>query len=154
MKLKLKLKSRRGYTIAEFMVAMTIIGILAVVLGVVMPQMTSIPEKGENQMDALHSLQSAIHYVSLDAGSAVSAVGGGSLTLTMPDDSVISYTKTGDILYRNGDGANQTVARNITGLNFTVDERLVTMDITAAPEGRWDISESRIYRIAMRPSGI
>jgi hypothetical protein len=104
-------------------------------------------------VDALHSLQNAIHWVSLDAGSAASAVGGGNLTLTMPDDTVVSYIKTGNSLYRNYGGANQTVARNITALEFSVTERLVTMNVTAMVESRWNISESRVYRIAMRPSG-
>jgi len=135
------------------MVGITILGILAILLGVAIPQMTSIPEKGENQVDALHALQNAIHWVSYDTVSAKSAVGGAGLTLTMPDDSVVSYTKTGDILYRNIGGESNAVARHVTDLNFSVSERLVTMNITAKPESRWDISETRTYQVAMRPSG-
>jgi prepilin-type N-terminal cleavage/methylation domain-containing protein len=147
------MKSERGYSMVEFLVAVTIVAILAVVLGVAIPQMTSIPEKGQNQVDALHALQNVIHWVGMDAGSAKSAVVGDSLTLTMPDDSVISYEKTGNILYRHSGSESTAVARNITEMNFTIDNRMITMSITAVPEGRFDIGESRTYQVVMRPSG-
>jgi type II secretory pathway pseudopilin PulG len=152
--MKLKLKNQKGYTLAEVAAVFTIIGLIAAAMVVVMPQMTSIPEKGDNQVDALSSLQNAIHWVSRDAGSAAAAVGGGALTLTMPDTSVVSYTTTDGVLYRNCGGISQTVARDITVLSFAVTDRMVTMNVTAQPEGRWNISESRIYQVAMRPSGI
>jgi prepilin-type N-terminal cleavage/methylation domain-containing protein len=151
--MKLKLKNQRGYTLTELLVGIAILAIVGVVIGTVIPQMMSIPEKGENQVDALSSLQNAIHWVSRDAGSAASAVGGGNLTLTMPDASVVSYTMTSGTLYRNSGGSSQTVARNITGLSFSIDGRLITMSLTAQPESRWNISESRTYQVAMRPSG-
>lgn len=135
------------------MVALTIISILVVVTGVVIPQMTTIPEKGEIQVDALHSVQNALHWVSLDTGSAESAVGGDNLTLTMPDESVITYKVVGNTLYRYIGGSSQVIAEDITGLAFTVSDRTVSMNVTAAPESRWDISESHIYQVVMRPSG-
>lgn len=147
------MKNERGYSLVEFLVALTIIGILAVMLGVAFPQMSSVPEKGQNQADALHALQNVIHWVSQDAGSAKSAVVGDSLTLTMPDDSVVSYTKTGDVLYRHHGSESTMVAQNITSLSFAKSSRLITMSITAMPDSRWNISESRTYQIAMRPSG-
>ncbi len=148
------MKSERGYTLAEVMVAVTITGILAVLVGVMVPQIATVPEKGGAHLEALHDLQNAINWVGLDAGSAESAVGGNSLVLTMPDDSVISYAKTGNTLYRFCDGGNQTIARNITNMNFTVNSRLITMDIKSVPDDRWNISENRTYQVAMRPSGI
>jgi prepilin-type N-terminal cleavage/methylation domain-containing protein len=146
-------KKQRGYSLAEMMVSMTIIGILALLIGVAVPQMASVPEKGENQVDALHALQNAIHWVGRDAGSAQSAVGGGSLTLTMPDASIISYTVNSETLYRHANGLDQAVARNISSLAFTVDGRMITVNITAAPDSRWNLTESRTYQVAMRPSG-
>jgi prepilin-type N-terminal cleavage/methylation domain-containing protein len=151
--MKLKLKNQKGYTLAEVAAVLTIIGLIAAAMVVVMPQMTSIPEKGDNQVDALSSLQNAIHWVSRDAGSAAAAVGGGNLTLTMPDTSVVIYTITDGVLFRNSGSTSQTVARNITDLSFTIDDRMVTMNVTAQPQGRWNISESRTYQVAMRPSG-
>jgi prepilin-type N-terminal cleavage/methylation domain-containing protein len=146
------MKSQRGYSLVEFLVAVTITGILAVLIGVAVPQMTSVPEKSESQVDALHTLQNVIHWVGFDAGSAKAAAGTNSLTLTMPDDSVISYSRTGDALYRNASGVNQVVAGNITDMAFTIQGRLITMTITARPEGRWGISESRTFQVTMRPA--
>jgi len=147
------MKTQRGYTLAEFMLALTIIGILAVALTVIVPQMTSVPEKGGVKMDALQNLQNAIHYLGFDAASAQSAVGGGSLTMTMPDTSVVTYVRSGNILCRQSGSGNQTVARDITDVSFIVSSRMITVNITAVPENRWSMSESRTYQVLMRPSG-
>jgi prepilin-type N-terminal cleavage/methylation domain-containing protein len=144
------MKNQRGYGLVEFLVAVTITGILAVLIGVAVPQIISVPEKNESQVDALHALQNIIHWVGFDAASAQSAAGTNSLTLTMPDSSVITYTRTGNILNRNCSGTNNTLAENITDMSFTVSGRLITMTITAAPEGRWGISESRTFQVMMR----
>ncbi len=137
----------------EYLVAAAVVGILAVLIGVAGPQMTSIPEKGGAKMDAMHDLQNVIYWVGMDAGSAQTSVGGGSLTLTMPDDSVITYSRTGDTLYRYDSGDALPVARSISALTFTVNDRMITLEITATPDSRWGISESRTYQVAMRPSG-
>lgn len=128
-------------------------GILAVVLGTVVQQMATVPEKGNDQVEALHAVQNAVHWVGTDAVSAQSAVGGSSLVLTFPDSSVITYQEQGNDLYRYCNGENITIARSITKLNFTVSNRTITMDITAAPESQWNISENQVYQVVMRPSG-
>jgi prepilin-type N-terminal cleavage/methylation domain-containing protein len=156
MKLKQKIrqfKKQRGYTMIEMMVGIAVFGVITGICGLALQQIVTIPEKGDSQVDALHELQNVIHWVSLDAGSAVSAIGGGNVTLAMPDESVIVYRRSGTTLYRYYADDAQTVARNITSLNFTVDGRIITMDITSAPGSRWNISEHRTYQIAMRSSG-
>jgi hypothetical protein len=145
--------NQKGISMVEFLVAAAVVGIIAALIGVIVPQMASIPEKGVAQMDALHDLQNVIHWIGMDAGSAQTAVGGGSLTLTMPDDSVVTYSCTGDTLYRNIPGDILPVARSISALTFTVSGRMITLEITAAPDNRWGISESRTYQVAMRTSG-
>jgi prepilin-type N-terminal cleavage/methylation domain-containing protein len=70
---------------------------------------------------------------------------------TMPDDSTISYVLNNNELIRTIGSDNWTLARNISYLNFTVDGRHVTMDITSSPEGRWGISENKNYQICLRP---
>ena len=110
------------------------------------------PEKGDSQVDALHELQNAIHWVGLDAGSAEAAKGGNSLTLTMPDGSLVVYSRSGTELNRNYAGGAQTIARSINNLEFTVNGRTITMNISSAPESRWGISENRTYQVTMRPA--
>ena len=154
MKFKLKCKKQKGYTMIEMMVAIAIFGIITGIGGLALQQIVTVPERGDSQVEALHELQNVIHWVSLDVGSAEAAVGGGSLSLTMPDDAVAVYSCSGTTLYRNyDDGGAQTIARNITNLKFTVTGRTITIEITSAPESRWSISESGTWQIAMRPSG-
>jgi prepilin-type N-terminal cleavage/methylation domain-containing protein len=152
MKFKLKAKKQSGYTLIEMMVAITIFGVITGICGLALQQIVTVPERGDSQTDALHELQNVIHWVGLDAGSAEAAVGGSSLTLTMPDNSEVVYSCIGTVLSRNYDDNAQTIARNITNLEFTVSGRSITMEVTSAPENRWGISESGTYQVTMRPA--
>ena len=150
------MNGERGFTLVEMLVSIVITGAIALVLGMVVQQMVSVPEKSSDQVAALHDLQNTAHWLGIDvlaAESASIAGNGDSLNLTLPDTSVIRYLRSGDTLYRYDNGGYITLARNITSMDFTVDDRLITVDITAAPDSRWDISENRIYQIAMRPTG-
>jgi prepilin-type N-terminal cleavage/methylation domain-containing protein len=147
------MKGERGYTLVELIVAIAITGFIIATLGLVLQQIFTVPERGNDQVAALHAVQNVAHWVGLDGQTAKSASGGGSLTLTLPDDSVISYTLTGEELHRIYGGSNRTIAKDITSVNFTVLGRVITMDITAVPDSRWDISENQTYQIFMRPTG-
>ncbi len=148
------MKDQRGFTLVEMMLAFIITAAIAAVLGMTAQAMVSVPEQSSERTQALHALQNVVHWVGQDTSSAETAAGGESLTLTMPDDTVISYLKTGDIVYRSSGGENSAVAQSITSMNFTVVDRIVYMSITAAPPSRWDTAESRTYQVAMRPSGL
>lgn len=147
------MKNQRGFTLAEVAVTIVVTAVLASLLGVVITQMIVVPDKGADHLDALHDLQNAVSWIGSDVVSAESASGGGSLTLTLPDSSVVTYEITGTDLWRNTDGGSLVVADSITDISFTVDGRLITMDITSTPGGNWGISESRTYMLAMRVSG-
>jgi prepilin-type N-terminal cleavage/methylation domain-containing protein len=148
------MNGERGYSLVELMVALVITALIAVVLGLVVQQIATVPEKSNDQVEALHTVQNFIHWVGLDAEAAESALGGNSLNLTLPNDSVISYGKMGNTVYRYSGSGNQTIANNVTSMNFTISDRIIIMSIVAAPESRWDISENKTYQVAMRPSGI
>jgi prepilin-type N-terminal cleavage/methylation domain-containing protein len=147
------MKSERGFTLVETMVAVAITGVIVAIMGLSVQQMVTVPEQGNDHIDALHAVQNAAHWVSLDGEGAKSAIGGSSLNITLPDSSNVTYNLSGGSLHRTCDNVSRTVAEGITGVNFTVSGRIITMNIVAAPESRWDISENRTYQVYMRPTG-
>jgi prepilin-type N-terminal cleavage/methylation domain-containing protein len=146
------MKEERGYTLVELLIALAITGIMMTTLGMVVQQTVTVPERGDDQVSALHAIQNAAHWVSLDGQTAKSASGGSGLTLTLPDDSSISYSLDGDELHRIYGGSDRTIARGISSADFSVEGRLITMNIIAEPDSRWNISENGTYQINMRPT--
>lgn len=147
------MKLEHGYTLVEAMIAIAITGFLVTAIGMVVQLMTSVPERGSDQVNALHSIQNAAHWVTMDGQMASSATGGDSLILTLPDASTISYLRYGTELNRLYGSDNQTVAEDVASVNFTVQDKFIYMTIVATPSSRWDISENKTYRVYMRPTG-
>jgi prepilin-type N-terminal cleavage/methylation domain-containing protein len=146
------MKNERGYTMVELLIAIAITGFMATTLGLVVQQTVTVPERGDEQVNALHAIQNAGHWVSLDGQTAKSASSGSGLTLTLPDDSSISYSLNGNELHRLEGTADRTIARGISSVAFSVEGRLITMNIVAEPDGRFDTSENGTYQINMRPT--
>jgi type II secretory pathway pseudopilin PulG len=147
------MKGERGYTLVEALIAIAITGFLVTVLGMVVQQMVTVPERANDQLDAIHPVQNAAHWLTLDGQTAQSAVGGSSLTLTLPNEGTITYTLSGDKLYRLYGSSNRTMAGNVASANFTVQDRVIYMTIVTVPDSRWDISENYTYQAYMRPEG-
>jgi type II secretory pathway pseudopilin PulG len=146
------MKGERGYTLVEALIAIAITGFLVTVISMAVQQIVTVPERGDDQLDAIHSMQNAAHWLTLDGQTAQSASGGSSLTLTLPDENTITYTLSGDKLYRLYGSSNRTIARNVVSANFTVQNRVIYMTIATVPDSRWNISESYTYRAYMRPA--
>lgn len=146
------MRGERGYTLVELMIAIAITGLITTGLALVAQQMLTVPERGNSQVAALHAIQNAAHWVGLDGQAAKSASGGSGLILTLPDNSTVSYVLYGDELNRIYSGSNRTIARNITSANFSVQDRVITMDIISSPDGRFEVSENQTYQIHMRPT--
>ena len=146
------MKKERGYVLVELVLAIAITGFLVTVISMAVQQIVTVPERGDDQLDAIHSMQNAAHWLTLDGQTAQSASGGSSLTLTLPDENTITYTLSGDKLYRLYGSSNRTIARNVVSANFTVQNRVIYMTIATVPDSRWNISESYTYRAYMRPA--
>jgi len=146
------IKGERGFTVVEVLVATAITGLILGILGASIHYIVTVPEYGNDRVTALHELQNVAHSVNLDGQMAQSATGGSDLVLTLPDASSVNYTLAGTNLLRVTSTSNRTLAQNITSANFSVQNRIITMNLTAAPDGRMDISENETYQICLRPS--
>ncbi len=147
------MKGERGYTLVEALIAIAITGFLVTVLGMVVQLMVTVPERGNDQVDAMHAIQNTAHWLALDGQMAELAVGGSSLILTFPNTLVVSYVRYGTNLNRVSASSNRTLAEDVASVNFTVQNKMIYMTIVTVPESRWDISENYTYRVYMRPAG-
>ncbi|MFA4836698.1 MAG: type II secretion system protein [Dehalococcoidia bacterium] len=147
-----------GFTVVELLVAVAISGVIASLMGTAIYQFFTVTGRGSDEMTAVHNIQNAAHWFSIDGQQArplpAPIADSASLTLTMPDDSTIIYAIPPGTtnLIRTAGASELTVARNITDIVFSDDGRVVTMDITSAPGGGWGVSEQKIYTVYRRPT--
>jgi prepilin-type N-terminal cleavage/methylation domain-containing protein len=146
------MKRERGYTLVELMIALAITGVMVVTIGMVVHETVTVPDSGNEQVRALHAIQNAAHWVSIDSQAAKAASGGSGLTLTLPDDSTVTYTLDDDELHRIDSDTDRTISTGIKNVDFSVSGRLITMVITAEQDGDRGISENGTYQIFMRPT--
>jgi hypothetical protein len=132
-----------------------IIGLIVTFLGTAVYQILTVTEYGTDKMRAMHELQNVAHWVSRDGQMAKTASGGNELVLTLPDDSKITYALavgTTELRRTDESGAELTVARNITDINFSIENRIITMTITSSPQGRPQVNEEIEYKVCLRPT--
>lgn len=146
------MKGEQGLTLVELLIATAIAGFILGILGMAIHHVVTIPEYGNERVTALHELQNVAHWVNVDGQMAQSATGGDELVLTLPDASSVNYTLVGTDLLRTTSTSNRTLAKNITSVNFSIQDRYITMDITSSPAGRWGVSENETYKICLRPT--
>ena len=146
------MKGEQGFSLVEMLIALALTGVITGVLAMVVQQTITVPERGNDQTAALHSLQNAIHWFGLDGQTEAAATGGNGLTLTLPDSSNIEYVLYGRDLNRLAGSSNRTIARDVTDASFTVSGRNITLALAAAPAGRSGVSENITSQVSMRVS--
>ena len=138
------------FALVELLIATAVSGLLVSVLGTAVYQMVSAVQYGGDSLTATHELQNVAYWVGFDGQRASGASGGGGLVLSLPDGSSITYSLAGSELRRVAGGSEMTVARNVSAASFAVEGRLITMNITSTPPGRWDVSEPGTYQVYLR----
>jgi prepilin-type N-terminal cleavage/methylation domain-containing protein len=148
------MKAQQGMTLVELIVALAITGVIITFLGTVIFQILKVTGYGNDQLIASHELENASFWFNFDGQQAVSASGGSALTLTLSDNSTLTYTLSGSELRRTVGSSYITLARNIASLSFSVSGRVVTMTITDTPTGGYGVSENGTYRVDLRARAV
>jgi prepilin-type N-terminal cleavage/methylation domain-containing protein len=150
----MKKSSELGFTLVEMVMATAITGIIVSFLGTAIYQIFTVSEYGNDRLTTMHELQNASYWFNLDGQQAKTATGGSGLTLTLSDNSSVTYSLVSTELRRTAGGAQMTLARNITSASFSVANRTITMQLTSAPQGRHNVSEDGTYKVYLRPSEV
>ncbi len=145
------IKREQGFTLIEFLIVIAITGFIVSALGMAINQVVTVPEYGNNKITAMHELQNVAHWFGIDGQMSKSASGGNQLVLTLADNSTITYSVVGTELHRIAATSNRMLAQNITSASFSVQNRVITMNIISSPSGRWSASQNGTYEVYQRP---
>jgi prepilin-type N-terminal cleavage/methylation domain-containing protein len=145
------MKNERGYTLVELLITIGVSGLIFVVVGTVLFQLSTVSSYGNDRLSTIHEVQNAGYWFNLDGQAAVSAAGSTSLVFSFPAGQTVTYALTGTKLQRLEGSSAITLAQNINNLGFSVLGRLVAMDITSSISGRTDVSEQYVYKVYLRP---
>ncbi|OGN97281.1 MAG: hypothetical protein A2Y89_06910 [Chloroflexi bacterium RBG_13_51_18] len=142
---------QEGMTMVELITAVAVTGIIVAFLGTAIYHIITISEYGNDKFTALHELQNAAYWFNKDGQEAKAATGGSQLVLTLSDNSTVTYSLAGNNLQRSSAGLQLILARNISSAVFSVNNRVATMNLIAAPVGRSNVSENGTYMVYLRP---
>jgi len=158
---------QKGFTLIEILVAMLVGGmIIAVVVTSIFQMMTGTGKIREDTV-ALSDLESATHWLTWDIpmGHTITLVDGApptdNMTVSWNDYTTeaeleeavyhfITYTHSGSELTRNYDGVVTIVGRHLTYVGFSLNGKMVSINLTSSTNDYPISVVSRHYRLRMR----
>ncbi len=167
-RLGLTIRSQRGYTLNEMLVALAILGLIAPVIGMSIFQVLSVNELTGNHMTAVKQVESAMYWISHDAQMAqtVQTSGGSGFPLNLAwvewdnTSNNVTYSIQNNELQRarsvnGGQPTNTVVARHINSdlqaTNCQFNSSVLTFKITASLGGYRPKSETRVGEVVPKP---
>ena len=145
------MKATKGFTLVELLMTIAISGLIFGVVAALIFQLSTVSGAGNNRLTAIHDLQNASYWFNNDGQMAVSAgTSLNNLTFTKPDGSSVIYSWSGSNLTRTENTAVITLAQNISNATFTIQSRLVSMNLTSTVTRRTTASENFNYQVYMR----
>lgn len=157
----MRLRNQKGLTLVELLISTAISGLIAGILGTAIHQFIITSERGNDEFRALHDVQNAGHWLTLDSerAEATNLIDGAlpatSMTLNWTSGGqaqTSTYSLSGAELKRDRNGTITTVARHVSDVQFSLAGRLIAVAMTSTPEGRWGVSEQATYQIWLRPT--
>ena len=153
------LKRERGFTLVEILLAMGITALVTGVLGTAIFQIFDRSASGQDTLRALNDIQDAGQWIYIDGEKAetsdlvnndppVSAMTLSWSTEGTPHTAI--YSLTGSELIRDHNGVQTTVARYLSGADFSIIDDLITINLTSSP-GNGGISKDVTYNVWVRP---
>jgi prepilin-type N-terminal cleavage/methylation domain-containing protein len=141
---------QRGMTLIEILLALGISGVIIGGLAASIYTIMSVTGRGNAEITLLRDIQSASHWISNDARMAR----GATLTGGNPASGVVlvwddiegnthssSYTYSEKELIRSYGEISSAIAWNVSSVEFSITDNVLTYTITSETEGRWVKSE-------------
>jgi hypothetical protein len=138
-------------TMVELLIAVAITGVIVAFTGTAVYQILNVSGYGNDRLSAQHDLQNAASWFQLDIQGAVTVTGGSQLNLTLSDSTTVNYALTSNELRRTAGASYIVLAHNIGSVSFSINNRLVTMNLTCVPSWREGTGQSGSYMAYLRP---
>jgi len=158
-----KVRSQRGFTLLEVLMVAAIAGLLASGIGATAFQLIRGPDRGNSSLTALLEIQNATYRISSDGQMAQTTdlVDGADpvdhMGLSWTDQygdagepHTSSYYLSGTELQRDYDGNVTVVAHYVANIEFSLNERVITVTITCTPDGSSGVSEQKTFNVHLR----
>ena len=154
------IRRQDGFTLIEVLIALGIAALITGVLGTAIFQILDRSARGGETVRALNDIQNAGQWLYLDGERAEttdlveSASPVDNMRLDWVADSqshTVSYSISGTELVRDHNGVVTTVARYVSNADFSISNRLITINLTSTP-GSTGASKDITYNVWLRPN--
>ena len=143
-------RKQRGMTLIEILISLGITGVVVGGLAAAIYTIMSVTGRGNAEISLLRDIQSASYWINNDAQTArdITLTGGvpaNGMILDWDDSDGIphscNYTFSGRELIRSFNGISSTIAWNVSSIEFSVTDDVLTYTLASETEGRWVVNK-------------